>query len=95
MAANEVTISVVADVPSIVILTDLMYPGWKVELNNSIIDPVPDGVFRAVPVPAGSHTIRWRYRPASLGIGGGVSAVAIVMSILFYRSRSRPEPMLA
>jgi hypothetical protein len=66
--------------PARLILTDLMYPGWKVSVDGVDADAIEaEGMFRAVDLPAGTHTIVWSYRPLSLYLGAIVSALAILL----------------
>jgi hypothetical protein len=61
------------------ILTDLMYPGWRVTLDGQPAEALTvEGMFRGVDVPAGSHTVVWSYHPASLYWGLAVSVVTFV-----------------
>jgi Bacterial membrane protein YfhO len=84
VGANEVRMSMNCDEAAIVVLCDLMYPGWIVFVDGHRADPIDDNVFRAVRVDAGAHDIRWRYRPLSLTIGLVVSICALGGSVLFY-----------
>jgi hypothetical protein len=37
-------------------------------------------LFRAVEVPPGDHLVEWRYQPASLFVGGAISAGALLVA---------------
>jgi hypothetical protein len=66
------------------VLTDLDYPGWRVEVDGRpAVGVVVDGMLRGVAVPAGAHTVTWSYRPASFFWGAGISAVSLVVLALF------------
>jgi hypothetical protein len=80
-----------ADVTSgtagILVLTDLWYPGWSVEVDGH---PAPllraDGCLRAVALPAGAHRAVFRYRPWSFYAGAAISIVALGMiAFLLFR----------
>jgi Bacterial membrane protein YfhO len=64
--------------PGLLMLSEIYYPGWKAYVDGR---PVPlysaDYVLRAVPVPAGEHTVELRYESWSLNTG-------IAISLLFY-----------
>jgi hypothetical protein len=66
------------------VLSDLWYPGWKVEVDGQ---PTPifraNYLFRAINVPSGVHTVIWRYSPESFWIGFMVSAVAWILVGIF------------
>jgi hypothetical protein len=82
--ANDVLIHVQCDEPAVVVLSDLMYPGWEVWVNEQRSSPIEQSVFRAVRVPEGSHVIRWRYRPNSLMLGVAVMMLSFAGSGLYY-----------
>jgi len=64
----------------LLVLTDLFYPGWTAD-----VDGVPTAIhltnfaFRAVSVPAGTHTVRFVYRPSSFLWGAAISGVASLL----------------
>ncbi len=46
------------------VLADQTYPGWRATVDGARTPILPvDGVFRGVQVPAGSHTVTFRYLP--------------------------------
>ena len=49
------------------VLADPPYPGWTVTIDGHSA-PVrdQDGLFRAVDLPAGRHTVEWRFEPRSV-----------------------------
>jgi hypothetical protein len=95
-SANRVAFEVECDEESIVILNELMYPGWRAFVDLSPVEAVRDTVFRAVPVGPGRHEIRWVYQPSSLRIGVLVTLLSILAGGVFYWIRSadggRPGP---
>jgi hypothetical protein len=66
--------------PGLLVLTDSFYPGWKatVDGRDATVHRV-DYLIRGVQVPAGAHTVRFRYEPASWRVGWITSAVALVL----------------
>ena len=62
-----------------VVLTELLYPGWQVTIDNEPAAPREvEGLFRGVDVPTGKHRIVWMYRPMSLVWGAVISALPLV-----------------
>jgi hypothetical protein len=62
--ANRVDMHVDASRDAIVILRDLFYPGWSVTVDGRPAPPRRvDTQFRGVDVPAGMHTVVWRFWP--------------------------------
>ncbi|MCR5887763.1 YfhO family protein [Hymenobacter sp. J193] len=85
-----------------VVFSEIYYKdGW-----NAFIDgkPAPyvraNYVLRAMPVPAGQHTIEFRFEPTSYSVGNTVSLVASILLILallgtvVYALRRRPETVV-
>jgi hypothetical protein len=79
---------------SLLILTDLHYPGWKASVDGT---PVPiervNYLLRGVPVPAGTHRVEFSYEPATYRAGWIitlVSALAVLIAGLAgWRNRRR------
>lgn len=61
------TLAVVIDAPGrgVVVVNEAFYPGWRATVDHA---PAPihraNALVRAVPVDAGTHTLRMRYAPA-------------------------------
>jgi uncharacterized membrane protein YfhO len=69
------------------VLADTYYPGWI-----ATVDGVPAAIlatnhlFRGVPAPAGTHRIRFAYRPRSLRLGAALSLLtALALAAGAYR----------
>jgi hypothetical protein len=79
-APEQVVVDVTTDAPGYLVLTDTFYPGWAAAVDGR---PVPilraDVLFRAVRLEPGTHRVEFRYRPASLRWGAGVSIVAALL----------------
>jgi hypothetical protein len=65
------------------VVRDLYWPGWKAAVDGRPARVFPaDGLFRAVRVPKGEHRVTFRYRPASLLLGGVLSVLAALGLLL-------------
>ena len=64
---NTVTISVDAARPGVVVLHDVVYPGWTATVDG-VAMPVlrADLIFRGVEVAAGHHTVEFVFHPLSM-----------------------------
>jgi hypothetical protein len=91
-----VTIETSANGEGILILADSYYPGWK-----ALVDGREKGIlranlfFRAVPLPAGQHTVEFRYEPKSFMVGLAISSatlLALAVVVIFSCARVR-EPV--
>lgn len=57
---NEILIKTENEKTDLLVLTDIYYPTWKVEIDGKKAEiKVFDSIFRAVDVPAGQHLIRF------------------------------------
>lgn len=86
VARTNTSVSVAAELPwpGFVVLNETLYGGWEATTDGA---PVPilaaNGFVRAVEVPAGSHTIEFRYATPGLGLGLGLSLGALAGSLLW------------
>lgn len=74
-----------------VVCTDLDYPGWTVAVDGRPAVAERRGVmFRGVRVPAGRHTVVWRYFPRSLSLGICVAAGSLLLvAVLGWKWREK------
>lgn len=83
---NRVDVRTKADGPTLLVLGDNHYPGWRAYLDGR-----PAGVLRVdynlrgVYVPAGGHEVSFVYRPKSLMVGAAVSLLAALGLLLWWR----------
>ena len=76
--ANNATILAETSRSATVVMTDLYFPGWTVTVDGEPAEGYRfEGMFRAVDIPAGEHTIEWTYRPASVRNGLWISGLSI------------------
>ena len=60
-------------------LHEQFFPGWTATVDGkSAAVESWMGAFQGVTVPAGDHTVEFQYRPRSLGLGGGISLLALI-----------------
>ena len=84
-AGNEVWVDAAMDEPSWLILNDAYFPGWKAfrrpigaadDAEQELDITRVNGNFRGVTLPPGAWTVRFRYTPAGVRLGGIVSFLA-------------------
>ena len=89
---DQVTVEAHLDSPGLLVLSDTFYPGWRAWVDDqpAAIHPA-NLLFRAVPVPAGTHRVTFRYRPRSFSAGIVLCALAaaICTALLAWHARSR------
>jgi uncharacterized membrane protein YfhO len=65
--------------PSLMVLTDVHYPGWKATVDGEPADiERVDYLLRGVMVPAGAHTVEFTYEPVSWRIAWIVSLLGLL-----------------
>ncbi|MBI2598912.1 YfhO family protein [Candidatus Curtissbacteria bacterium] len=75
---QEVVIKTRADQPKLLFLSDNFYPGWKAEVDGDETEILrADYTFRAVPLIAGEHTVRFYFDPISFKLGAIISLVSL------------------
>jgi hypothetical protein len=95
-AATRVDVETSADAPAILVLADLFYPGWEATIDGTPTRILrANSVFRAVAVPAGRHTVSFRfvsppYRQGCLAAAAALVALPITM-LIARRRRGRPR----
>jgi hypothetical protein len=88
--STEVVVRTAADQNTLLLLADAYYPGWK-----ALVDGREEKVyranylFRAVPVPAGQHEVRFVFQPESVAVGESISrftlaTLAVVLAVLLF-----------
>lgn len=85
---NEVIVKTKSDQPKLLFLTDNYYPGWKAKVDGEETEILrADYTFRAVPLVAGEHEVRFYYDPMSFKVGVLISMLSLVGLIFLVRSR--------
>lgn len=79
----EVILRTNAAQPTYLVLADTFFPGWIGQIDGKDT-PIyrADGNFRAVQVPAGEHTVRFKYSPISFRVGSVLSLLAVIAVLL-------------
>jgi hypothetical protein len=86
-ALNEIVLQTDSRTNMLLFISDNYYKGWKVSIdgeNDKIYRA--DYSFRAVPVPAGQHEVRFSYKPTSFKIGLVISVISFLSMLIFVLS---------
>ncbi|MGE5236162.1 MAG: YfhO family protein, partial [Acidobacteriota bacterium] len=90
--AGRVRVDVVVDEPSVVVLSESHYPGWRVAVDGH---PRPllrvDYAFLGVAVEPGAHLVEFTFAPVSVRVGATVSSagVLILLGLVVTAARRR------
>jgi len=79
---DRMTVDVYTDKPALLVISEIYYPhGWVAQIDGQEV-PIykTDHILRSVVVPAGSHTLEFRFEPAEFKAGVWFSSVAGVAS---------------
>src|SRR6185503_2715457 len=88
--SDRIALEVNAKANGVLVVADADYPGWEATVDGA---PTPiyraNLAFRAVEIPAGTHRVEFRFRPASARHGLLGSALFLMLSIAasFYRGK--------
>jgi hypothetical protein len=89
---NELHLRVKAKEDKILVLSDTYYPGWKVFVDGRREKIYRANYnFRAVPLKAGEHEVRFIYDPASFKIGALISIFTSVGIVVYFVKRRRSQ----
>ena len=97
---NALTYRTTAAQAGLVVFSEIYYAdGWQAYLDGKEVPHLrADYVLRALQVPAGSHTIEFKFEPPQYALGNTVSLVSSILLIvallaaLYYAFQYRPEP---
>jgi hypothetical protein len=85
-------ISVRAEGPGRLILSEIAYPGWRARLDAASVPLETAIIFRAVDLPAGIHQVELVFSPLSVTAGAGVSATAWLGILVLWRRKRMEKP---
>jgi len=74
-----VAVRVTASTPTTLVVLQSFADGWRAEVDGkrARIDPA-DVLFQSVQVPAGTHTVTFRYQPGSVRLGMAATAAGLI-----------------
>ena len=66
--------------PSILVLSQTYYPGWKAYVDGHLTEVFPVNLaLTGIVLPAGNHDIKFRFQPLSFRIGAAISLVSVLI----------------
>jgi hypothetical protein len=81
--ANRMEVETRAERRSLLVLSEMYYPGWIAEVNGAPagIHKV-DGALRGIVVPAGTSRVVLRYAPRTVALGAALTLLAFIGTLL-------------
>jgi hypothetical protein len=77
---NRIDVSTKADGPSVLVLSENHYPGWRTYIDGRPVDTLRvDYNLRGAVLPAGEHLVEFSYQPKSVAVGTAISLLALVL----------------
>jgi hypothetical protein len=81
---NRIEVKTDSVSPAILVLSENHYPGWRAYLDGKSVDVIRvDYNLRGVAVPAGSHLVKFVYRPKSVIVGLVISLLTLVSLLVW------------
>jgi uncharacterized membrane protein YfhO len=83
---NEVLVESKSDKPSVLVLTDVYFPGWRVLVDGNESRIIrANAVFRGVRLEPGFHRVRFFFDPISLKIGLAMFVFGLLAIVFLLR----------
>jgi hypothetical protein len=95
---DRYSLRVRSETPALLVVLDSYYPAWEADVDGRS-SPIlrANYTFRAVPVPAGEHTVTFRYAPGTLRAGAVISlaSLTLLLTVVLAGWRRRREKVTA
>ncbi len=84
ISSGELDVAITTKASGLLVVSDQYYPGWEATVDGKQT-PIyaVDGIFRGIFLNAGTHTIKFEYKPLSFLIGGIISIISLLFTIIF------------
>jgi hypothetical protein len=82
---ETVTVATQATAPGLLVVSEIYERGWHAYVDGKRVDVLPtDHALRGVAIPAGKHTVDFRYEPPSLRAGLAISGFATLAMLVVF-----------
>jgi Bacterial membrane protein YfhO len=97
---NEVVLRTASAEPSVLVVSQTYYPGWRAEVDGRKTEVFPVNItLTGLVVPPGLHDVRVVFQPNSFLLGAALSIISVVVSLVMLKndwllrpgSRRRPR----
>jgi len=83
-------IEVEAEGPGLLVLSEIMYPGWRAQVNGKPVEiQAAMGILRSIALKEGKHLVRFTFLPVSLLIGLILWGIGVILLVLGMRRRGQ------
>ena len=83
---NEIILRTDNPTDATLMSSEVFYPGWEGFIDGKKVDVIKaNHAFRALFVPAGPHTVTYRYSPRIFLVGGLISALTFIGCLVWLR----------
>jgi hypothetical protein len=90
--ANRISFTANLPQDGFVLLNEIHYPGWEAAVDSKPVKILrADGIFRALYVPAGSHSVELRFWPRNFSWGAAVSLITLVSYLVYMAAYRRKK----
>ncbi|MFB3895814.1 MAG: YfhO family protein [bacterium] len=90
--ANRIELKTASPQNSFLVLSEIDYPGWQAWIDGKRTKIYStDYILRGIYLPAGNHTVIFRFRPTSLYLGAGITILTLLGSLLGIIISKRPS----
>jgi hypothetical protein len=81
--------------PAFLVTSDVFYPGWQATIDGAHAEIFQTNyALRGVLVPAGTHTVRFTFRPLALHQGASISIASLIVlcaAVFWLKRKDAPE----
>ncbi|MFN2493505.1 MAG: YfhO family protein, partial [Pyrinomonadaceae bacterium] len=89
---NRVTVNTQSTAPSILVLSENHYPGWRAYVDGRLVETLRvDYNLRGVSLQAGEHGVEFVYRPKSVVLGLVISLLTLMAMGIWWKGGLRQE----
>jgi hypothetical protein len=94
LSDERMEVETTSSTPAFLVTSDVFYPGWQATIDGAHAEIFQTNyALRGVAVPAGTHTIRFEFKPLSLHRGASISVASlIVLCAAVFRLKRRDAP---
>ncbi|MEK7557458.1 MAG: YfhO family protein, partial [Patescibacteria group bacterium] len=78
ISPSHIRINTSSEQPGTLIVRDTYYPGWQATIDGNPVTIERSGIFRALDIPSGNHSMEMQYSSTPLYVGMIITAAALV-----------------